>query len=294
MEKDFSDWHKAGNIARKALMHGKKLAKSGISLLDLADAIEQKILDLGAKPGFPVNLSLNSIAAHYTPTIIDKTIFTGDDILKIDVGVQFNGAVGDNAFTVGNHKELIQASRDALEAATKLVAPGTQLRQIGKAIQEAIESHGFTPITNLSGHGISRYIIHDAPTIPNYDNGNATELKNGMTIAIEPFATTGQGLTTEGAPSNIYRFVAKKPIRDMNARKILDFIEKNYRTLPFAKRWIERQFPHCGVPFSALVKAGILYSYAQLPEKSGGLVSQAENSFLVGEKLTILTADNEE
>lgn len=291
MEENFDEWKKAGRIAHVALMHGKKLAVPGIKLIELADAIEDKIFELGGKPGFPVNLSLNSIAAHYTPTLNDATTYAEGDVIKIDVGVQFNGAVGDNALTVGPHKELIHASRDALDAATKLLAPGLQIREIGKAIQETIESHGFTPITNLSGHGIARYIIHSAPTIPNYDNGNKQELKEGMTIAIEPFATTGVGLTVEGAPSNIYRFVAKKPVRDMQARKILQFIEENFKTLPFAKRWVERKFPSSNVAFSSLVKAGALYSYAQLPEKSGGLVSQAENSFLIGEKLTVLTSD---
>ncbi len=294
MEESNDDWVQAGRIAHKALMHGKKMATPGIKLIDLADEIENKIGEMGGKPGFPVNLSLNSIAAHYTPTLNDQTAYTADDILKIDVGVQFNGAVGDNALTVGNQNELIKASREALEAATKLVAPGTQLREIGKAISETIQGHGFTAITNLSGHGIARYIIHSTPTIPNYDNGNKTELKEGMTIAIEPFATTGVGLTVEGAPSNIYRLVSRKPVRDPMARKILAFINENYKTLPFAKRWIEREFQNCNPAFTSLVRAGALYSYAQLPEKAGGLVSQAENSFLVGEKLTILTSDSEE
>lgn len=290
---DFSDWIKAGNIAAQARDYGKSIAKPGISLLELADKIEAKIFELGGKTAFPVNLSLNHIAAHYAPSLNDKTLYNEGDILKIDVGASFNGAVGDTAITVGNNKELILASKEALAAAIKLCTPGTELKEIGKVIREAINSHGFQPITNLTGHGLARYIVHHGISIPNYDNGDKTKLFNGQTIAIEPFATEGQGRITEGGVSNIYKLISKKPTRSPVGRKIIEFVNNEYKTLPFAKRWIERAIPGSGMVFQSLVREGILHSYAQLPECSKGLVSQHEHSIIVGDKPIVTTLTKE-
>ena len=286
---DFSDWIKAGKIAAEARDYGKSIAKPCISLLELADKIEAKIFELGGKTAFPVNLSLNHIAAHYTPTLNDKTLYNEGDILKIDVGASFNGAVGDTALTVGNNKELILASKEALAAAIKLCTPGTELREIGKVVRETINSHGFQPVTNLTGHGLARYVVHFGISVPNYDNGDRTKLFDGQTIAIEPFATEGQGRITEGGISNIYRLISKKPTRSPVGRKVIEFVNKEYKTLPFAKRWVEKAVPSSGLIFQSLVREGILHSYGQLPEISKGLVSQHEHSIIVGDKPIVTT-----
>lgn len=286
---DYSDWIKAGNIAAEARELGRKIAKPGTPLLEIAEQVEAKIFELGGKTAFPVNLSLNHLAAHYTPATNDQTLFKEGDILKIDVGASFNGAVGDTAISVGENSELIKASKEALMNAIKLCTPGTELRQIGKTIRETINSHGFQPITNLSGHGLARYVVHYGISIPNYDNGDRTKLIDGMTIAIEPFATTGEGQVTEGAPSNIYRLNAKRPTRNPVCRKVIDFVNKEYKTLPFAKRWVEKAVPGSAMAFPILVREGILHSYGQLPEKSKGMISQHEHSIIVGDKPIVTT-----
>ena len=289
MEEDYSDWLKAGNIAGEARDYGKKISKPGTPLLEIAEKIESRIAELGGKTAFPVNLSLNHIAAHYTPTLNDQTLYNEGDILKIDVGASYNGAVGDTALTIGNDKELINASKDALAEAIKLCVPGTELRMIGKVIRETINSYNLQSITNLSGHGIARYIVHHGISIPNYDNGDKTKLTNGQTIAIEPFATNGEGQVTEGGVSNIYRLISKRPTRNAIGRKVIDFVNKEYKTLPFAKRWVEKAIPGSAIAFPTLVREGILHSYGQLPERSKGLVSQHEHSILVREKPVIMT-----
>lgn len=285
------DWEKAGRIAAQTLEFGKSLVKVDASLLEVAEKVEAKIIELGGKPAFPVNISLNHVAAHYTPFPDDKARFAKNDLVKIDVGVHVNGAIGDTAATVslGGNEELIKASEDALEAAIQIFKPGTKLGEVGKVIQEKIRSFGFVPVVNLSGHGLGIYDLHAGITIPNYDNGDQRELREGQIFAIEPFATSGEGKIIEGKLSGIYRLENKKPTRNMTARKMLDFIEKEYKTLPFAKRWLVKKFPTANFALRILEKEGILHQYPQLPEKTKALVSQAEHSVKVAEKPIILT-----
>ncbi|HII14748.1 MAG TPA: type II methionyl aminopeptidase [Nanoarchaeota archaeon] len=284
------DWINAGKIAGECLNYGCDIAKPGITLLELAEKIEGRIKELGAKPAFPVNLSLNSMAAHYTPSADDKTVFGDEDILKIDVGVHVNGHIGDTARTLGKDANLIKASEDALNAAIQLCVPGVKLREIGKVIANAISDHNFISIRNLSGHGITTFNLHSGISIPNYDNGDEDQLKEGQIIAIEPFATNGSsGRVAEGKPSGIYKLARVKPVRDPAARKMLSFIANEYSSLPFASRWLEKDFPKAKFLMQVLFREGILRSYPQLYESSKGNVSQAEHTILIKEKPVILT-----
>lgn len=284
------DWIKAGKIAGECLDYACSIAKPGIKLLEIAEKTEALIMEKGGKPAFPVNLSLNQIAAHYAPSSDDGTLFTEEDILKIDVGVHVNGCIGDTSRTVGNNKELIQAAEDALNAAIPLCTPGRKLHEIGKAIEDAIAKRGFMSIRNLSGHGISEFKLHSGISIPNYDNGDKRTLTEGQIIAIEPFATSGSsGKVNEGKPSGIYRLMSAKPVRDINARKMVAYIAKEYNTLPFAGRWLEKEFQRAKYLIPFLVREGILHSYPQLYESSKGKVSQAEHTVIVKEKPIVTT-----
>lgn len=283
------DWISAGKIAGEALQFGKSIAKPGIKLLDLADQIEDKIYALGAKPAFPTNLSLNQIAAHYVPSINDELILKEEDILKIDVGSEVNGAIGDTALTIGPKTELIKATEEALRAAIKEAYTGNEICKIGRAIKETLQSLGFSPIKNLSGHGLAEYSVHSGLTIPNFDNGNTKVLEEGMHIAIEPFATRGEGVVVEGAPSNIYKLEILKTPRNFTARKVLKFVVENYKTLPFARRWVENKVRGSAITFPLLVRDGILHSYAQLKEKSNALVAQTEHSMIIKDNPIVTT-----
>lgn len=286
------DWIKAGSIASEVREYSKTLIKPGAKLLDIANKIEDKIRELGAVPAFPVNLSSNEVAAHYTPAYNDETVLD-KQVLKTDIGVCYNGAIGDTAYTIdlsGKYGKLVEASKAACEAAIKACRIGATLGEIGRAIEETIKGYGFNPIKNLSGHGLSEYNIHDEPSIPNYDNGSEAKLKKGDIIAIEPFATNGGGRIREGSYPEIYCEISDKPIRDINARKIFEEIRK-FKDLPFSTRDLVKKFPPPKV-LLALRRLRLnnnLESYAPLPEASGGIVSQHEESLLIDDEVVVLT-----
>jgi len=290
---EIEKYRKAGSIARKVKEYAKKIIKPGVPLLEIAERIENKIIELGAKPGFPVSLSIDDIAAHSTPSYNDKTPAFG--LLKIDLGVHSDGFIADTAFSMDlenskENKKLIEAAEKALKEAIKIIKPGIEICEIGKQIQETISSSGFTPVRNLSGHQIDRYKIHAGITIPNYNNNNKNKLHEGI-YAVEPFSTLGIGLVYEGKPSGIYALIEKKPVRDKKTREILKFIEEEYKTIPFCERWLINRFGTCSIfALKQLKQLNIIKEYPQLIEKSRRKVAQAEHTLLVAkEKVEILT-----
>lgn len=283
---DKEKWIKAGKIAREVLVFAKKEAKKGMLLIELAEKIEKKIKEKKAETAFPPSIACDRMADHYSPFSDDKTRAEG--LLKIDLGVSVDGFLADTAGSVNLSKEnkekdnLIEASEKALQEAIKIAKPGTTLGEIGRIIEKTIQSHGFHPVRNLSGHGLELYQIHSGNSIPNYDNGNSAELKEGQIIAIEPFATNGEGLVKSGEPGGVYSLLEKKPIRDSQARKILQYIEKTYKTLPFCSRYITEKFGKSALlKLNLLEKQGCIKQYAQLVERSGGIVSHAEKTLLI-------------
>lgn len=284
------DWRSAGKIAAEALEFGRLLIVKGASVLNVCNKVDEKIKSFNAQPAFPTQLSLNSTAAHFCPDRDDVELI--DQVVKLDVGVVVNGAIGDNACTVdlsNNHAALVTASRDALNAAIKIIKPGTTLGEIGKAIQMTIEAVGFSPIVNLSGHGLDYNDIHCSPTIPNFDTGDNTKLEEGMIFAIEPFASTGAGKIKEAGNATLFSQVDSKPVR--TGRDILKQVE-SYEGLPFTKRWLE--FPEIKVRLALkqFEQLGIIKSYPPLVDINKGIVSQAEHTVLVTkdgcEVLTVL------
>lgn len=290
--KEKQDAIKAGEIASKVRAYIKPIIKPNMSLLEIAEKIENKIFELGAKPAFPVNLSINDIAAHYTPSYNDETLSHG--LLKIDFGVHINGIIADLAFSVDlenikENKELIQASENALKKAVEKANLGIPLGEIGKAIQDEIESNGFSPIINLSGHEMKKYELHSGTTIPNIDNKKTETLKKGL-YAIEPFATNGSGKVYDGKPSGIYVLIDDKNVRNPNAREVLRFIDDEYQTLPFCSRWLVKKFGTKALfALKQLEDNNNLHHFPQLVESSHAKVSQAEHTILVDDETIITT-----
>ena len=279
------DFKKSGEISRKAREYAEEITVVGMKHIDLVEKIEEKIRKLGGKPGFPVDVSINSMAAHQTPNVGDEKVLEKGQVVKVDIGAHYNGCVTDNAVTVllGAHewKNLKKAADEALKAAIEQCKTGNPIRNIGKAIVEAISAHGYNSIANLSGHGIGEWIVHDAPTIPNYDNGDNTPLKEGQTIAIEPFATDGVGAVKDGKGDGVYRLLQRKPVRLDSVRKVLDYVEKEFKTLPFSPRWLTH-LQNYQFAVRTLEQEGVITQYTELPEKSGGMVSQAEKRVMIG------------
>ncbi len=289
-------YKQAGKLSHDALQFGKTLIKPGVSMREILDKIEERIIKNGGGIAFPAQIAVNNIAAHYCPTLEDDYVFKEGDVAKLDLGVHIDGYVADNALTVdlGDHKELCQASKDGLDAALKIIKPGVTLGEIGRAIETAIKAKGFVPVKNLSGHGLGQFQIHTTPSVPNFDTKDDTPLEEGMVVAIEPFATNGAGAIFESTNPTIFSHVANKPTRSPYARQILSKI-KQYEGLPFASRWLERELGvgKVRLGLSELVRNGSVITHAPLPEKGDGLVSQHEHSVIVANPPIVFTRDVE-
>lgn len=285
---------KAGKISQEVKAYAKSIIKKDMLLLEIANKIEEKIFELGGEPAFPTNLSINEIAAHYTPTYDDETKASG--LLKVDLGVQVNGWVADTAFSLDlenseENKKLIEAAEEGLKAAEKILSSKTTLSQIGEAIETAINKKGFNPVSNLSGHSMEEYDLHAGITIPNVKNNSNAEIGEGL-FAIEPFATSGVGKIYDGKPSGIYQLVSAKSIRNQNAREVLEYITTYYSTLPFASRWLVEEFgTKALIALKQLEQNENIHQYDQLVESSKAKVAQAENTFIVEKDKVIKTSE---
>ncbi|MCM2326149.1 MAG: type II methionyl aminopeptidase [Candidatus Woesearchaeota archaeon] len=282
----------AGKIAAESLRYGAQLIKIDASLLDVTEKVEQKILDLGGEFAFPPQISLNETAAHYCAEPDDTILFKKGDLAKLDVGVMIDGYIGDNATTVnlGDYDKLVEASREALNNALKIIGPGVYVGDIGKAIQETITKKGFSPVRNLSGHGLAQYVYHDKPSIPNIETGDKTQLKKGQVIAIEPFASTGSGTIYETNQANIFSLRQKKPVRNVITRQILTEIMK-YKNMPFTTRWLSKNLGIAKVNFALreMIHQDMLNLYPPLPDSGRGFISQAEHTVIIDDEPIVTT-----
>jgi len=284
----FEKYSEAGKMASRILSDGAKEIRVGVSYLELVESIEARVIDEGAGLAFPLNLSLNEDAAHDTASTGDERTFAKGDVAKLDLGIEIDGYIADTATTIdlGNNSLLLEASERALEAAIKAVRPGATSGDLGAAIQLEIESRGYRPISNLTGHGLDRYVQHGPPTIPNVGISGGVVLKEGMVFAIEPFATTGSGHVGEKTRAEIYSQIAQKPVRIPSARLILEKI-RDRRGLPFSRRWLKEKKLDMALP--NLVRSQVLHAYPVLADVSGSLVSQHEHTMIVTEDGCIVT-----
>lgn len=278
-------YNKAKEISEKVIEFSKTVLKEGIKVLDLAEIVEKKIFELGAKPAFPLNIGINEIAAHFTPDIGDTSTLKVNDLVKIDLGVHVDGYIWDRAFTLQINKEkhpLIEACEKALKEALKLAKQGTKIFEISEVIENTVREFNFNPVRNLCGHGLERFVQHASPSIPNVKNNIRDELKEGQIIAIEVFATDGSGWVKESSPTLIYQFFNEKLPRFHEARKILDMAKDKFEKLPFARRWL-KEFPPLKLDFALkqLVEIEAIRAFPILKEQTNGLVAQAEETVII-------------
>src|SRR5580704_8774317 len=155
---------KAGAIARDVRTFGKALIKTGASYNDVIAQVLKKIGELGAIPAFPPQMALDAVAAHFLPQPGYDHIFS-KEVVKLDIGVCCEGAIGDCAVTVdlsGQNQTLIDAAEAALANAENILELGLPVREIGKEIARTIASYNLKPVKNLSGHGLGYYRVHTA------------------------------------------------------------------------------------------------------------------------------------
>ena len=295
MENDVLEKYiKAGKIAAQVLNFAKSIVKKEMLVVELVESIEKKIFELGAKPAFPVNLSLNDLAAHYHPVLNDKLAIKEEDYVKIDIGVHVDGYIGDTATTVrlAGKDRLIECSEKMLDSAIKIIRPGITIGEIGETIENTSKEFGFNPIRNLTGHSLDRFDVHAGMTIPNVKNDSKYQLREDEVYAIEPFCTTGNGLVKESSSALIFRWIVDRPTRMIEARKIMEMAREKYERLPFAKRWIQKEISPLKVELALkeLLAVNALYGYQPLREVSNKPVAQSEHSIIVKDKPIILTS----
>lgn len=285
---------KAGGIAKRTVKLAESIVKPGVKLIEVASMLEKYIVEQGGQPAFPVNISVNNIAAHYTPIPNDESIIPDNSVVKIDIGVHVDGYIADTAITLcfnPVYEGLVEATRKALEKAIEVVKPGIRASEIGRVIEDTIRSHGYKPIKNLSGHGLERFIIHSGVIIPNYhDRLNLFKLGEGV-YAIEPFASNGDGIVDEGPITAIYALKpSTKRIPDA-ARQVYEAIYNERKTLPFAARWYVK--PGSETTFykalDELKRSRLLVEYPILVERKNAIVSQFEHTIVITKREVIVT-----
>jgi methionyl aminopeptidase len=308
---------------------GKKLRtylKPNLTLKEIANFIETEIksqtnfnidnpIEKGI--GFPTGLSINNLAAHYTPNYNELDIlFKESDIIKIDYGVQFNGTIIDSAFTYSfnpDYQEFINISRNLTNYAVSLCGPDVILGEIGKDIEEYVKSkeieingkiENIKIMKDLCGHKIAPYKIHDGKAVPNVKIFYPLRMQEGEFYAIEPFITTGNGISIIKEPNSHYMISNKIDISSNNNLRLnksdkflYDFILKNYSSLPFCSRWIhelfEGKYIDNNYSLNKLVSKNILNEYPPIYDIEGSIISQFEHTIYIKDKGIINLTKND-
>lgn len=176
----------------------------GVTTLDLDAHAEKWAREAGAEPafkgyrGFPGTLcvSVNDEVVHGIPS--SARVLKSGDIVSIDMGVKLGGFYGDSAVTVpvgdvpAATTSLLAVTNESLARAIAQVQVGGRLSDIGHAVQQWVEAHGFSVVREFVGHGIGE-ALHEEPQIPNYGKpGRGPTLAEGMVLAIEPMVAMGR------------------------------------------------------------------------------------------------------
>lgn len=291
----FDNYVKAGKIASQVREYARAQDHTGRSLSEICNDIEQEIFKNGGEPAFPVNVSLNDIAAHYTAVPNDPIIVKNTDVLKIDVGVHIDGYIADTAVTVSydtKYQNLIDIAERALDEAIGISRSNTRVSEIGRIIEKTITKYGCKPIQNLSGHSLERYTIHAGKSIPNiWTIGHSFNLSVNNVYAIEPFVTTndGQGVVYEGKIKNIFSIGSRKRTKEQKTDEFLEYLWNKFKTLPFALRWIVNEYEEKEALYllEILIKKKNVHAYPILVEGANRIVVQAEHTIIPQESNTL-------
>jgi methionyl aminopeptidase len=194
----------AGRLVGEVLTALKPKVVPGVTTAELDEIAEKLIADAGATPafkgyhGYPATIcaSINEEVIHGIPS--GRRVLQEGDILSIDVGASLEGYFGDSAITlpVGKVSEeaatLLRVTEEALYKAIECAKPGGRVSDIGHAVQQHVEAHGFSVVREFVGHGIGQR-MHEEPQVPNYgEAGRGPRLAEGMVLAIEPMVNAGK------------------------------------------------------------------------------------------------------
>jgi methionyl aminopeptidase len=288
LDAELEKFVKSGRILSDVREFVRRMPVQNRRVLEVCEEVEGKIRSLGAGPAFPCNVGINETAAHYTSPYNDLSVIPSGCLVKIDFGVELDGFITDTAITISLnpvYDSMIVAAETALHEALTAVAPGRKLSEIGTVVEQCIHRYGFKPIRNLTGHKIDRYTIHAGKSVPNVSGVESGRFEAGEVYALEPFVTTrdAEGAVRDGDAAYIYRFLKEKGAKSRQAVKLAEYIRDTHKTLPFASRWIFRDWHENGAQaaFQELVAKRCVVGYPVLVEASGKVVSQAEHTIVI-------------
>lgn len=278
----------SGRILRETREEMKTQVHENMPIIEVCEKVEGLIRAKGGKPAFPCNVSINEVAAHYTSPPNDTLTIPEGSTVKVDLGVQVDGYVTDTAFTASFNPEgrsMANAAEQALKTAIENIHGDMALGKIGGLIETTIKNRGFKPISNLTGHSVGRYLIHAGTSIPNVAQVSLTKVKTGEVYAIEPFVTLPDavGRVDDSPQTTIYRLLKAKSVKNEYAKRLLQYIEANFRTLPFAERWLIGVVPEeqYHAAFKELLVSKAIMGYPVFVEVSKKPVAQAEHTVLI-------------
>ncbi|CAG9998100.1 unnamed protein product [Clonostachys byssicola] len=310
LNSDFlTDYREAAEIHRQVRQYAKKSIKPGQTLTEIAEGIENSVRALTGHDGltegdaliggmgFPCGLSLNHCAAHYTPNAGNKMVLSQEDVMKVDFGVHVNGKIVDSAFTVAfdnKYDNLLKAVQEATNAGIREAGIDARVGEIGGVIQETMESfeveidgqtYPVKSIRNLTGHNILPYSIHGTKAVPIVKSNDSTKMEEGDVFAIETFGSTGNGYVRDDMETSHYaknKDVGHVDLRLSSAKSLLSVINKNFGTLPFCRRYLDRigQDKYL-LGLNNLVNAGVVDAYPPLCDKKGSYTAQFEHTILI-------------
>lgn len=299
----YNDFRLAAESHRQTRKFMQSYIKPGMTMFDIAEKLEETSRKLIGENGldaglaFPTGCSLNHCAAHYTPNAGDKTVLQYDDVCKIDFGTHINGHIIDCAFTLTfdpKYDELLKAVKDATNTGIAAAGIDVRLCDVGKAIQEVMESYeleinGKTypikSIRNLNGHSIGSYRIHAGKTVPIVKGGEETKMEEGEVFAIETFGSTGRGYVNDDMETSHYMknfHVQHVPLRLAGSKQLLNVVNQNFGTLAFCRRWLDRlgQTRYL-MSLNDLCKKGIIDPYPPLCDIKGCYTAQYEHTIIL-------------
>ncbi len=290
------DYLKAGKIASDALKKSFDIVYEGKKVLEICEELEEFIIKQGGFPAFPVNISQNEEAAHYTAKFEDDKTIKKGAIVKVDLGVHVNGYIADTAITItfsSLDTSMVKANHETLESALKIVRPGLEFYEFGSYVEKSAKGYGFKTIENLMGHKLDHFVLHSGVSVPMISSPVKGRFERNNAYAIEPFFVESDaiGFVIDGEHSNIYRLVSPRKLKgDENSNQLVSYIWEKYKTLPFAARWIAKEFGADSLQaLNKLVKDGVLEDYHVLVEAGGARVSQFEHTVYLTENETLVT-----
>ncbi|XP_053694019.1 uncharacterized protein LOC128741920 [Sabethes cyaneus] len=299
----YNELRLAAEAHRQTRQYMQKWIKPGMTMIEICEELENTARRLIGEKGleaglaFPTGCSRNHCAAHYTPNAGDPTVLEFDDVTKIDFGTHIKGRIIDCAFTLSfnsKYDKLLEAVKDATNTGIREAGIDVRLCDIGAAIQEVMESYeveldGKTyqvkSIRNLNGHSISPYRIHSGKTVPIVKGGETTRMEENEFYAIETFGSTGRGMVHDDMDCSHYmkNFDAPfVPLRLQSSKQLLGLINKNFGTLAFCKRWLDRAgATKYQMALKDLCDKGVVEAYPPLCDVKGCYTAQYEHTIML-------------